>query len=146
MNIPDPQVTPHFGYSWTWILELQLWESYHSVYIACMSVCMYLCTYVGRYVCMHAMYAMDVYDILFVYCVSAFVYVWKWGILMGSLQKVQASTFIFLVPLQSDPQNKRGPIYWLLAIQNSTSASPKPTASKGNFLQGRAKNIFSILE
>ena len=77
-----------------------------------MYVCMYVCMYaMYAMYAMDAMDAMDVYNMLFVYCVSAFVYVWKWGILMGSLQKVQASTFFFLVPLQSDPQNKRGPTY-----------------------------------
>ena len=66
--------TLHFGHSWTWILELQLWEGHYSVCIACVDVSMYVSMYVS--ICMY------MYDYVRIYvymcmcmCIYIFMYV-----------------------------------------------------------------------
>ena len=116
----------------------------HIIYVyvyVCVYVCivLYMCICVHMYacvcICVHA--RMDV-CMVFVSCVSMYVYIWKIWNFNGVVAEDSGKSVFVSCTIAMRPSKQKGTDL-LLAILNSTSASPKPTASEGNFLQGRAK-------
>ena len=106
----------------------------HIIYVY-VYVCVYVCIVLYMCICVHA--RMDV-CMVFVSCVSMYVYIWKIWNFNGVVAEGSGKSVFVSCTIAMRPSKQKGTDL-LLAILNSTSASPKPTASEGNFLQGRAK-------